>query len=79
MRTRPEEDGLHPAGESGPRLSWHRPSEGVLTLVLAGRWCLDPQEDLSPGQAEAIDRVYRLYPELADDAFVAESLERWLA
>lgn len=41
MRTRPEEDGLHPAGESGPRLSWHRPSEGVLTLVLAGRWCLD--------------------------------------
>ncbi|MFN8188755.1 MAG: dihydrodipicolinate synthase family protein [Gaiellales bacterium] len=47
--------------------------------LLEGRWCLDPQEDLSPGQAEAIDRVYRLYPELADDAFVAESLERWLA
>ncbi len=29
-----------------------------------GRWCLDPDEDLSPGQSEAIDRVYRLYPEL---------------
>ena len=30
--------------------------------LLAGRWCLDPGEDLSPGQAEAIDRVYRLLP-----------------
>jgi dihydrodipicolinate synthase/N-acetylneuraminate lyase len=47
--------------------------------LLEGRWCLDPAEDLSPGQAEAIDRVYRLYPELADDDFVAENLERWLA
>jgi dihydrodipicolinate synthase/N-acetylneuraminate lyase len=47
--------------------------------LLEGRWCLDPDEDLSPGQAEAIDRVYRLYPELADDDFVAANLERWLA
>ena len=27
--------------------------------LLEGRWCLDPQEDLSPGQAEEIDRVCR--------------------
>ncbi len=47
--------------------------------LLAGRWCLDPGEDLSPGQSAAIDRVYRLYPELADDAFVAENIDRWLA
>lgn len=47
--------------------------------LLAGRWCIDPHEDLSPGQADAIDRVYRLYPELNDDAFVAANLERWLA
>jgi dihydrodipicolinate synthase/N-acetylneuraminate lyase len=47
--------------------------------LLEGRWCLDPGEGLSPGQAEAIDRVYRLYPELADDDFVAANLERWLA
>jgi dihydrodipicolinate synthase/N-acetylneuraminate lyase len=47
--------------------------------LLAGRWCIDPKEELSPGQAEAIDRVYRLYPELNDDAFVAANLERWLA
>ncbi len=47
--------------------------------LLEGRWCLDPDEELSPGQAEAIDRVYHLYPELADDGFVAANLERWLA
>jgi hypothetical protein len=47
--------------------------------LLKGRWCLDPLEDLSPGQNEAIDRVYRLYPDLNDDAFVAANLDRWLA
>jgi dihydrodipicolinate synthase/N-acetylneuraminate lyase len=46
--------------------------------LLAGRWCLDPNEDLSPGQAEEIDRVYRTYPHLSDDLFVTENLERWL-
>jgi len=46
--------------------------------LLAGRWCLDPHEDLSPGQAAEIDRVCRAYPHLADDAFVRENLERWL-
>ena len=47
--------------------------------LLEGRWCLDPDEDMSPGQNEAIDRVYRLYPDLSDDAFVAGNLDRWLA
>lgn len=46
--------------------------------LLAGRWCLDPHEDLSPGQLAAIDRVYRRYPELNDDSFVAANLDRWL-
>ena len=46
--------------------------------LLAGRWCLDPREDLSPGQAEEIDRVRAAYPHLTDDAFVRENLERWL-
>jgi dihydrodipicolinate synthase/N-acetylneuraminate lyase len=46
--------------------------------LLEGRWCLDPGEDLSPGQMDEIDRVYRLYPELNDDAFVRSNLERWL-
>lgn len=47
--------------------------------LLAGRWCLDEQEDLSPGQMEEIDRVCALYPQLRDDEFVAANLERWLA
>jgi dihydrodipicolinate synthase/N-acetylneuraminate lyase len=47
--------------------------------LMAGRWCLDPEEDLSPGQMEEIDRVCRSYPHLTDDEFVAENLDRWLA
>ena len=46
--------------------------------LLEGIWCLDPNERLSPGQAEEIDRVYAAYPELNDDAFVRKNLERWL-
>ncbi len=47
--------------------------------LLAGRWCLNPDEDLSPGQADEIDRVYRAYPHLNDDEFVRENLDKWLA
>jgi dihydrodipicolinate synthase/N-acetylneuraminate lyase len=46
--------------------------------LLEGRWCLDPAEDLSPGQADEIDRVLRAYPGLNDDAYVRENLDRWL-
>ncbi|HKO15296.1 MAG TPA: dihydrodipicolinate synthase family protein [Gemmatimonadaceae bacterium] len=46
--------------------------------LLRGTWCLDPTETLSPGQAAEIDRVCRSYPELADDAFVAEHRDEWL-
>jgi hypothetical protein len=46
--------------------------------LLGGRWCLDAHEDLSPGQAEEISRVSAAYPQLTDDAFVAENLDRWL-
>lgn len=46
--------------------------------LLEGRWCLDPQEGLSPGQMDEIDRVWESYPHLNDDAFVASNLERWL-
>lgn len=47
--------------------------------LLANTLCLDPAETLSPDQAEEIDRTYRCYPELNDDALVREHLERWLA
>src|SRR5262245_11107586 len=46
--------------------------------LLAGRWCLDSREDLSPGQMEEIDRVLARYSHLSDDAFVRENLDRWL-
>ncbi|HEX7052309.1 MAG TPA: dihydrodipicolinate synthase family protein [Burkholderiales bacterium] len=47
--------------------------------LLEGIGCLDPNETLSPGQAEEIDRVYREHGDLADDAFVRQHLEEWLA
>lgn len=46
--------------------------------LLEGTWCLDPDEGLSPGQAEEIDRVYKAYPHLNDDCFVKENLDCWL-
>ncbi|MDX1925516.1 MAG: dihydrodipicolinate synthase family protein [Pirellulaceae bacterium] len=46
--------------------------------LLEGIWCLDEHETLSPGQWEEIDRVYRTYPHLNDDDFVAMHREEWL-
>jgi dihydrodipicolinate synthase/N-acetylneuraminate lyase len=47
--------------------------------LLAGPWCLNPADGLSPGQREEIDRVLRDHPDLSDDEFIAKHLERWLA
>lgn len=47
--------------------------------LVEGTWCLDPNEVMSPGQSEQIDRVIRQYPELNDDAFVTANLDRWLS
>jgi hypothetical protein len=46
--------------------------------LLAGIWCLDPNEGLGPGQQAAIDRVCAAYPHLTDDDFVRANRERWL-
>ncbi|NOY00448.1 MAG: dihydrodipicolinate synthase family protein [Verrucomicrobia bacterium] len=46
-------------------------------LVPSNR-CLNPDEVLSPGQAEELDRVSAAYPWLLDGEFVADNLERWL-
>ena len=46
--------------------------------LLRGRWCLDPNEELSPGQAREIDRVCKAYPHLSDDTFVQERVDGWL-
>jgi hypothetical protein len=40
--------------------------------------CLTATTGLSPGQAEEIDRVYRSYPHLHDDDFVARHRDEWL-
>lgn len=47
--------------------------------LLEGLWCLDPNEGLSPGQLEEIDRVYAAYPHLNDDDFVAAHRDEWLS
>jgi hypothetical protein len=46
--------------------------------LLEGIWCLRPEETLSRGQHEEIERVYRAYPHLNDDDFVREGRDRWL-
>ncbi len=46
--------------------------------LLSGRQCLDPAEELSPGQMAEIDRICAAYPHLSDDTFVAEHLDSWL-
>ncbi|WP_290797392.1 dihydrodipicolinate synthase family protein [Flavihumibacter sp. UBA7668] len=42
--------------------------------LLNGIYCLSPEEKLSPGQAEELDRVAAAYPEWTDDEF-AKSVE----
>lgn len=46
--------------------------------LLEGLWTLNKDEVLSPGQKKEIDRVYKAYPHLNDDAFVKENLDKWL-
>ncbi len=46
--------------------------------ILKGIWCLDENEGLSPGQKEEIDRVYKDYPELNDDEFIKNNIEKWM-
>ncbi len=46
--------------------------------LVRGVWTLDPHERLSVGQAEAITRMAAAYPELTDDAWVAERRDAWL-
>jgi hypothetical protein len=43
--------------------------------LLDGTWCLNPNEKLSPGQLEEIDRVCRNYPEHTDDSFVKDFIQ----
>ena len=48
--------------------------QGLMKNIL----CLSEHECLSPGQSGEIDRIYDSYPDLNDDEFVRENLEKWL-
>lgn len=39
--------------------------------------CINPEEKLSAGQAEELDRVCAMYPHLNDNDFVKENLAKW--
>lgn len=43
--------------------------------LMEGTWCLSPEEKLSAGQAEEIDRIYKMYPQLTDDEFARQFSE----
>jgi hypothetical protein len=45
--------------------------------VISTRVCLDPRDRLSPGQEEAIADVRARYPDLLDEDFIRESVDRW--
>lgn len=44
--------------------------------LLEGRWCLNPDEELSHGQMGEIDRVCKSYPGYVDDDFVRSFLRK---
>ena len=46
--------------------------------LLESNYTINPDERLSPGQKEEIDRIYKIYPELNDDSFIAENLDNWM-
>jgi hypothetical protein len=46
--------------------------------LLEGVWCLNPAETFGPGQLAEIDRVYAAYPDMNDDAFIAQHRDEWL-
>ncbi|MEW2922530.1 hypothetical protein AB1A65_13725 [Muricauda sp. ANG21] len=39
---------------------------------------INPKESLSIGQEEEINRVYSIYPELNDDKFVSDNIDKWM-
>lgn len=45
--------------------------------ILPTNYCLNPNEVLSPGQAEELDRINRDYPFLIDDEFISSHLDEW--
>lgn len=46
--------------------------------LLLNNFTLNPAATLTEAQTLEIDRVYAAYPELNDDTFIAENIDRWL-
>lgn len=42
-------------------------------------FCLNPDEGMSEGQLEELNRVQEMYPHLNDDAFIKEHIDEWKA
>jgi len=58
-----------------PGISYVLKQQGILESVSS----IDPNEKLSEGQVEMIDRIRNDYPHLTDDEFVKENLHKWLS
>jgi len=58
-----------------PGISYVLKQQGILENI----GTLNPDEQLSEGQADMIDRIRKSYPHLTDDDFVKENLHRWLS
>ena len=58
-----------------PGISYVLKKQGILEHV----GTLNPDEKLSEGQADMIDRIRSSYPQLTDDDFVKENLDKWLS
>ena len=57
-----------------PGISYVLKQQGLLKEVIT----LNPDEQLSPGQADKIDKIRSNYPHLTDDDFVKDNLHKWL-
>ncbi|MHC4175176.1 MAG: dihydrodipicolinate synthase family protein [Planctomycetota bacterium] len=57
-----------------PGISYVLKQQGLLEELRT----LNPDEQLSPGQAAKIDKIRRDYPHLTDDDFVKSNLHKWL-
>jgi len=55
-----------------PGMHYVLQKQGLMKTV----YCLRPDETLSEGQAEEIDRLWEAYPEIADDSFVKAFMEK---
>lgn len=47
--------------------------------LMKNTYCLNPDETMSEGQLDEINRMYAMYPHLNDDDFIKENIDSWKA